>query len=173
VSYRALAASLLVAGLTGCGARTTVTTQGPSMPRPLPVPLTCSRSDRRTPPSKAPGAQRAVVPGHPQAVLLCRYSGLNGHPRLALIRSRAITNTATVAHLADELNALPKQAGAINCPADFGDAVMAWFQYSAGPGDPVQVGLSGCQDVTNGHLNRSAGPAQSSVAGEIDALIRR
>jgi hypothetical protein len=113
------------------------------------------------------------VPGHPAAVLLCRYSGLNGHPQLALIRSRAITDITTVADLAHELNALPPPSpGAVNCPADFADAVLMFFLYAHGPGDPVSVGLSGCQDVANGHLHRLAGMARSPLPGDVQRLTR-
>ena len=113
------------------------------------------------------------MPGQPGALLLCRYSGLNGHPRLTLTRSRAITDAATVAHLAHGLNALPQPSpGAVNCPADSADAVVMFFLYAHGPGDPVSVGLSGCQDVANGHVHRLAGMARSPVPGELERLTQ-
>ena len=173
VPYRAVAAFVVVAALAGCGTRTAVTTHGASAPEPHRLQAACPKSDRRKPTSDAPGAQQKLVPGHPVAVLVCRYSGLNGHPRLALIRSRAITDAATVAHLAQGLNALPQpSSGALNCPADFADAVLMFFSYARGPGDPVSVGLSGCQDVANGHLHRLAGLAKSPISGELEKLTR-
>lgn len=171
--YRALAALVVVASLVGCGTRTAVTTHRASAPKPHQLQGGCPKFDRRKPTSRALGAQRALVPGHPVVVLVCRYSGLNGHPRLALIRSRAITDAATVAHLAHDLNALPPPSpGALNCPADFANAVLMFFSYAHGPGDPVSVGLSGCQDVANGHLHRLAGMARSRIPGQLERLTR-
>jgi hypothetical protein len=173
VPYRALAAFVVVAALAGCGTRTALTTHGASAPKPHRLHAACPKSDRRKPASGVPGAQQKLVPGHPGAVLVCRYSGLNGHPRLALIRSLAITDAATVTHLAHELNALPPPSpGAVNCPADFADAVLMFFAYAHGPADPVSVGLSGCQDVANGHLHRLAGLPRSPLPGELERLTR-
>ena len=173
MSYRAVAAFVVVAALAGCGTRTAPTTHGASAPKPLRLQGGCPKFDGKKPTSGAPGAQRALVPGQPGALLLCRYSGLNGHSRLTLTRSRAITDAATVAHLAHDLNALPPPSPrALNCPADFADAGLMFFFYAHGPGDPVSVGLSGCQDVANGHLHRLAGLPRSPLPGELARLTR-
>jgi hypothetical protein len=93
---------------------------------------------------------------------------------MTLIGRRTVTDAATVARLARELDALPKPTpGAVNCPADFGDAVIAIFAYPTGDADPVTVGLSGCQSVGNGHLSRLAGFARSAVVRQLAALTPR
>jgi hypothetical protein len=178
--YRVLPALIVVPALAGCGTAAGVTTGGnasgkPAPRRSTPIHATCSKSDRRKPVSHASGAAALIVPGHPQAALLCRYSGLNGHPRFALIGQRKITNAQSVARLAHELDALPKgpEGTAINCPADFGDAVLIFFAYAGGAVDPVTVALSGCGAVTNGHLTRLAGLAKSPVTGQLKSQTYR
>jgi uncharacterized protein YceK len=172
--YRVVVAVIVVPVLAGCGAARTVTAPGnaPSK-RANPVPsirAACPKSDRDKPVSRIAGADAALVPGHPRVALLCRYSGLNARKRFALIGRRTIANSATVTRIAHDLGALRPVSGVFNCPADFGDAVIAFFEYPTGPADPVTVGLSGCGQVTNGHVHRLAGPAKSPVVAQLKAL---
>ena len=51
-------------------------------------------------------------------------------------------------------------------------AVVAFFGYSSGPVAPVTVGLSGCGEVSNGHVKRLAISVRSRVATQLDALTR-
>lgn len=110
------------------------------------------------------GAGVAVVPSGAKAVLLCRYG-----PRGGRVRERPITSDATVSRLAHELNALPTASGTYSCPLDDGESVVADFSYPSGPENPVSVGLSGCAEVSNGHVHRIA--AGTPVVGRIEALI--
>lgn len=130
----------------------------------------CPRHDRQPLVSRAPGASAVLVPGQPQAVLLCRYSGLQG-PRARwqrLLRQRLVRQRARVGRLASELNALPPVNGVQACPLDNGSAIVAIFRYRSGPDDPVTVRLTGCRLTTNGYVHREAG----SIADELRRLVR-
>ncbi len=170
---RSLTALALASAIAGCGVRG-VTTTGDSKPL-RPPHLACPHQDRHKPVSTAPAAKASLVPGNPQAVLLCRYSGLNDPHRFRLRSSRLVTTRTSVDRLAHGLDALPKlpRGTVLHCPADFGDAVIVVFGYSAGGADPVTVGLSGCQLASNGHFGRLAGPAKSSVVAQLEQLTRR
>lgn len=175
-----LAAALAGSGaatLAGCGTTSTVTTRTstPGQPATHAAPrihASCPRSDRSKPVSRAASARVSLVPDHPNALLLCRYGGLNGHPRLSLIKSKMLTDAATVKRLAHELDALHPTSGAVNCPADFGDAVIAFFEYPTAPPVPVTVGLSGCKDASNGRIARLTVFGGSQVAAQLEALAR-
>src|SRR5947209_4038962 len=125
----------------------------------------CPRHDRQPLVSRAAGASAALAPGRPQAVLLCRYSGLQG-PRARwqhLVGERLVRRADRVRHLASELNALPPVSGVQACPADNGSAIVAIFRYRSGSDNPVTVGLTGCRLTTNGYVHREAG----TVADEL------
>jgi hypothetical protein len=177
--WRVLATLVAAVTLASCAARTSTITHASGhrgrQPNQVIADIApCQKTDRAKPVSDAAGARDTLVPGHPDTVQLCRYSGLNGHPPLMLLRTRVVTNAATVARLARGLDALPKPStGTINCPADFGDAVIAVFGYRTGLPDPVTVALSGCGAVGNGHLTRLAGPAKSPVTAQLEQLTRR
>jgi hypothetical protein len=175
--HRVLAALIALPALAACGASTGLTTgrKAPEKRAPTSIHARCPKSDRQKPVSRAPGAEAALVPGHPRAALLCRYTGLNARPRFALVRQRRLTSSASVTRLAHEFDALPKEPHgvAISWPADFGTAVIAFFEYPTLRPDPVSVGLSGCGQVTNGHLTRLAGLAKSPVTGQLEALANR
>jgi hypothetical protein len=101
------------------------------------------------------------VPDGPSEVLLCRYSGLGVNPpssprAFRLVDDLFVVNRSTVTTLAGALDRLPVLGGTFSCPADFADAVVAEFRYRSGPADPVRVGLSGCDLVSNGHVHRAA-----------------
>lgn len=129
----------------------------------------CLAHDAVTFASRTAGASAALVPGRPQAVLLCRYSGLNARPPLTLVAHRLL-NAAATTSLARELNALPRKTGLFQCPVDVGTAVVAFFRYRAMADDPVKIGLSGCQQVSNGHLNRLAGATRRHISAQLDGL---
>jgi hypothetical protein len=173
----------VAAALAGCGASGAATTAGGSQgpqrsvgaAKP-PAGHPCPSEDRRKPTSRALAANVSLVPGHPEAVLLCRYGGLNGPRRYGLVSSRLITARSTVDRLARELNTLPKlpHGTMLSCPADFGTAVIAFFRYATGPSDPVTVELSGCGAVGNGHLTRLvAATTHSPVRAQLEALTPR
>ena len=127
-------------------------------PGTVPATAACPAGDRHTAVSARPGATRQIVPPGARGVLLCRYSGLNtpsGDFRLTL--SARVHDSATVARLARELDALAPTTGVYHCPADSGADIVARFTYAAGPPNPVTIDLTGCNPVTNGHLQRDAG----------------
>jgi len=103
-------------------------------------------------------------------VQLCRYGGLNDSPPLGLQAGKVVTDTGTVGSLASEINGLPPgPAGPVLCPADDGSEIVAAFRYSSGPDDPVGVALTGCEEVGNGHITRTA--ATSPLIGRLESLV--
>src|SRR5947209_2076272 len=107
------------------------------------------------------GASSSLVPDTPNALLVCSYSGFDGPPQGPsqgppgrLIATGSLTDPATVQRLASELDAIPDRTGPIACPADLGNRLVTHFGYASGPEDPVAIGLSGCNPLTNGRLNR-------------------
>ena len=125
--------------------------------------VACPASARQAAVSARPGAGLRLVPPGARALLLCRYSGLGapgGAFRLEV--HSLVTDLATVARLARELDALMPATGVYHCPSDTAADVVARFLYTSGPADPVTVDLTGCNVVTNGHVHREAG---TSVAG--------
>jgi hypothetical protein len=139
----------------------------------------CPASDRTPIVSRAPAADVSLVPPGADSLTVCTYNGLPnppplsvpGVPAFGLVGVGVVGDQATIARLASELNAIPPTSGVRSCPADFGNAVVAFFGYPSGPGDVVRVGLSGCNDVTNGHIHRLALDAQ--VVGQLAALAKR
>ncbi len=112
----------------------------------------CSRTNRTPAPSARPGAGHTLVPRGATSVLLCRYGLLH---RGGVVDRRLISSRAMTARLAGSLNALPGPRSAIVCPLfDTGQVLIVHFRYASGPGDPVTIDLSGCEDVSNGHVNR-------------------
>ena len=119
----------------------------------------CPQTDPRTLVSTRPGAARELVPLGARTVLLCRYSGFYHGigPRTPAFRLQAravIESAATVAHMASELDSLPRITAPIACPAGFGTAIVVHFRYVTGPQDPVTVALDGCLTASNGHVSR-------------------
>lgn len=158
-----LAGAIVIAALllasTPAGGSTNGNPTGPSVS----ASLACATRSAPVNSTRA-GAGSAVVPPGANAILLCRY-GPNGHRVL----ERTVTAGSTVSRLARELNALPSAMGSYNCPSDDGESVVADFSYATDAPDPVSVGLSGCQSVSNGHVSRlGAGkPVISRIAGLI------
>jgi hypothetical protein len=118
--------------------------------------------------STRPGAATTLVPPGTVAVLLCTYyNGPNPrsgtHPFLypasefnQLHRERLVSERSKLTLLASEFDALRAMHGTTVCPADTGGAELAIFTYRRAPDDPIMVGLSGCEIVSNGHAARSA-----------------
>lgn len=173
--YRILLALLAASALAGCGVRGATTTGERIRSKPLSASHRgCPSQDRRKPVNTALAANTSLVPGHPNAVLLCRYSGLNDPRRFTLVSHRLISSPTTVDRLAHALDSLPKirPGTTLNCPADFADTMIAFFRYPNGPDDPVTMGLSGCGATTNGQLTRLA-LGQSPPAAELEKLAPR
>ena len=105
--------------------------------------------------SPAPGAQQQLVPPGALSVTVCRYRGLNDpNPRYAnqLVGSARVADAKQVQSLGDQFNSLPPPSGApAACPADDGSSMLAIFEYSGSPADPVLVHPTGCSYATNGY----------------------
>jgi hypothetical protein len=91
------------------------------------------------------------------SIRLCRYAGLNAHPRFKLLRSSLRSNRRLIRKLVREFDRLPPFApGAVACPADSGSQIVALLAYPNGRAVRISVGLSGCASVTNGDVVRTA-----------------
>jgi hypothetical protein len=101
-------------------------------------------------------ARRVLAPAGADAIRLCRYSGLNAHPRLALVGSRRLDDRTIVHQLVSEFDRLPSLHGAVACPADDGSQILALLAYPYGHRVSISVGLTGCALVTNGSVHRTA-----------------
>jgi hypothetical protein len=67
-----------------------------------------------------------------------------------------VSGPSELALLASEFDGLRPMHGTTVCPADTGSAELALFTYRSGPDDPIMIGLSGCEIVSNGRAARSA-----------------
>lgn len=121
-------------------------------------PARCAaKTPRQIAPNSWAPAQTQLAPAGPTAVRLCRYSGLNDHPKLRLVRTLERTDAALLTKLVREFDALPPPPlGVTACPVDLGDEIVAHLAYPGGHAVTISVGLSGCHAVTNGDLPRSA-----------------
>jgi hypothetical protein len=123
--------------------------------------------------SSRPGATLVLVPAGATALLLCSYHGLNPPSQSGkLDQARRVTGARELSQLTHAFDTLPKVPRGIFCPMDDGSAILATFSYSYAPSNPVSIGLTGCQIVTNGHVTRTAsrtpGPA---LLAELTALV--
>lgn len=123
----------------------------------------CPLHDHRPVTSDRPGASTQLVPAGSVVVHVCNYSGFTEPPPLPqtgpahrLIGEGGVLDRSRVARIANELDAIPPAppGHGIACPADFGNQLVAYFLYPSGVVDPVTIGLSGCQSITNGHVDR-------------------
>ncbi len=165
----AVGAAAAIVALAGCGAATGTGTgtgqQEPRQQRPQPPyavsqtgPAACSAGAPASLAAEGWAAARAqLAPPGASAIRLCRYSGLNAHPRLALVSSRLLTSSAVVRELVDELDHLaPLPPNAISCPNDDGSQMIALLAYPDGHSVTISVGLTDCEVVTNGSVQRTA-----------------
>ncbi len=120
-------------------------------------PARCSRKEPRIPAQGWPAAEHNLAPTGASAIRLCRYSGLNDHPPLILVRARLLNRPRLVAQLVKRFDGLPSgPQGAVSCPADDGSEIVALVSYPGGHRVRISVGLTGCLGVSNGSVNRTA-----------------
>jgi hypothetical protein len=119
-------------------------------------------------------ASTRLVPSGPDALLLCRYNGLNAGPNAGRLAAWAtVKAAAAIARLTTEFDALPRQRPGSHCPMDDGSAIIATFGYANAAPDPVQVGLKGCRTVSNGRVTRTAiAPAGPVLIGSLERLLQ-
>lgn len=142
------------AAIAGCGSTAAATSRPTAAPAP---PATCSHKAPRTLPAERwIAARQRLAPSGAGAIRLCRYSGLNAHPRLTLVGSHLLTRPRLVGQLVSEFDQLPSLHGAVACPADDGSQILARLAYPGGRDVMISVGLAGCETVTNGSVHRTA-----------------
>ncbi|MDQ2897832.1 MAG: hypothetical protein M3Y09_19730, partial [Actinomycetota bacterium] len=121
------------------------------------TPGACSQKTRQTlPEERWTAARDQLAPPGASAIRLCRYSGLNAHPRLTLVSSRLLDDPALVRRLVSEFDRLPSLLGAVACPSDDLSQIGALLAYPGGHEGRSSVGLTGCDLVTNGTVRRTA-----------------
>jgi len=142
------------AAISGCGTTATSTTQAPAS---VPTTAACSASARASLPAEQwSTARHLLAPPGVDAIRLCRYAGLNAHPRLALVASRLLESRTIVHQLVTEFDRLPSLNRAVACPNDDGSQILAMLAYPGGHQVMISVGLTGCALVTNGSVHRTA-----------------
>lgn len=137
--------------------------------------LGCPATQPPTTLSARAGAARTLVPQGARSLLLCSYHGLNpASTARRLEQGRLVQAAAELTRLTGELDALRQQPGIVfHCPLDDGSEILAIFRYPSGAPNPVSVGLTGCQIVSNGHVNRTASlPPGPTLIGQLEALLR-
>jgi hypothetical protein len=121
----------------------------------------------------APSAHVVAPPGA-VALRLCRYSGLNDHPRLSLVRTADVRRRARVARLVGLLDRLPDMTSPVSCPNDDGSRIVALVSYPRRRVLPLDVALRGCQTVSNGRVHRTAArPPGPAVIAALKRLTAR
>ncbi len=170
------AAFAACAVITGCGASSSPATGRPAVGAALPAPC-ATKAPSRVPAPRWSAARAKLAPPNPSAIRLCRYSGLNAHPRLTLVGSRLLDSRSAVQQLVSEFDRLPSLTGAVACPADDGSQILAALTYPAGHEVTITVGLTGCDLVTNGSVHRSAAgigsprPFGPQLVAELEHLV--
>lgn len=141
----------------GCGAEHAPTVLRTSAKSAAP-PTRCAKralSDR-IPANSWSLARRELAPPGASGIGLCRYSGLDEHPQLALIRSVVLDAPSLVGELVrefDELGSL--EGGTYSCPSENGSEIDVLLAYASGHGVAIAVDLSGCLGVRNGDVDRT------------------
>jgi hypothetical protein len=121
-------------------------------------------------------ATRKLAPVGATAIRLCRYGGLNDHPRLKLLNAALVINRRTVGHVIQEFDSLKQgPAGSVACPSDDGSQILALVAYPRAHRVTISVGLTGCSRVVNGDVSRTAANfAGKNPAGpELVGLLKR
>ncbi len=118
-------------------------------------------------------ARDELAPRGASALRLCRYDGLNSPPALSLERSRLLSDPRLIAHLVDELDALPPFPRLpFACPMDDGSQILVLLRYTHGQSVTVAVDTTGCNRVSNGDLARIANGYGNAVGPRLLAELR-
>lgn len=145
VGTAGLVAAGAVALVASAGAGRAPSATPPSLTRSV-LPASC----RATAPPGVPANPRALTrqqlaPPGASAIRMCRYSGLNAHPRLRLVRSVLRTDASLVGELVGGFDRLPEiPPGAAACPLDDGSEIVSLLAYPDGHAVTVGLGLTGC-----------------------------
>jgi hypothetical protein len=101
-----------------------------------------------------------LVPGDPEAVLVCRYWGRQDTgSAYSLAGQRQVLEGVKLRSFVRKLNALPlvPKDPPASCPVSDGRSVLLLFRYREAPDDPVQIVRSSCTPVSNGRLRERFG----------------
>jgi hypothetical protein len=143
---------LLALGCAGCG-------QASSSRTGAPLAVSASRHLCPTRDLKSEVLDKAgtlvLVPGHPSALLICRYGSLEqlGLPG-ALAGALSVRSPSAVDHLATEFDALRHLVPGPRCPRFVGRSELFIFRYPNARPVPVRLSMDGCIPVTNGRVVR-------------------
>lgn len=134
------------------------------------------RPPTRLAPEVWPPARARLAPRGARSIQLCRYSGLNAHPALALDRMRLLRTPPVLERLTRQLDLLPAPPrGPVACPSDDESQIVLTLRYPDGHAVPVDLELTGCRMVTNGTVLRTAsgfGP-RPSLGPQLIGLLQR
>jgi hypothetical protein len=101
-----------------------------------------------TPPAYPVDGSPLRVPGTPVSLQVTEYSAANGTKPLRPVRQATVTDAATAASIADEINHLPKPVVSfISCPSDDGSHDTLVFTDADRSTHVVRVDLQGCRGV--------------------------
>lgn len=115
------------------------------------------RSPARLPAERWPPARKQLAPPGASVIQLCRYGSLNAQPPLVLDRMRLLRGHRLISRLIRQFDTLPPAPqGSVNCPADDESKIIALVGYRDSRAVPISIGLTGCETVTNGTVQRTA-----------------
>ncbi len=150
----ATTAVAMVSALGGCASSASPTGR-PAASDVLPA-RCLAKAPLSVPAERWSAARLELAPTGASAIRLCRYSGLNAHPRLMLLDSRLLKSRSLVEQLVSEFDRLPSLSGTVACADDDLSQIFAVLAYPAGQQVTISVGLTGCALVTNGSVHRTA-----------------
>ena len=137
-------------------------------------PAACSpKTPRHVSSNHWPPARQRIAPSGATAIRLCRYSGANDKPRLALILSVVIHSPKRVGQLVAAFDRVPPPSpGASACPADDGSEIVAHLCYRSGHSVRIDVRLEGCGGFSNGDVEATGFGAQAqALVSELERLL--
>lgn len=143
---------ILALGCAGCG-HATSSPKGSSLAVSAPRQL-CPASDlKQDVLDKA--ATVVLVPGHPSALLICRYGSLEqlGLPG-ALVGALSVVSPAAIDSIATRFDALGPLVPGRSCPSFGGRSELFVFRYPNARTVSVRLSMDGCIPVTNGRVVR-------------------
>lgn len=111
--------------------------------------------------SRGSKSSTIMAPRHPSGALACRYGAITATG--AHLISSARISASSADRIAALLDKLSVARGVVACPSDSGARDVVVFTYAGKPDAEVQIGLSGCQTVTNGHMSATATPSLANL----------
>ena len=100
-----------------------------------------------------------MVPGHPRALIACRYHGLNQPEPRGTLAATASLPASTVASAFNAAVPLTPGEPLPACPNDSSEEALLIFRYANNSRLLVTVDMSGCGWTTNGDRTAWTPPA--------------